>query len=540
MNRRRVLMLGLDGYDPVVGASMMAEGRLPALRALSGRSARFALEHGPAKFSGLAWEHVSTGLAPDDAGRWAAVFFDPRTYAVWQQPTALAPFPASLSARTVVVDAPYYDLKRDPRAQGIVAWGTHDPGVGFATRPESLAQEIQARFGPYPASDWIYGFSWPSVTKTQTMGAAIVKGIEVRAELTRWLLAERLPDWDLAIVIPTELHSAIEALWHGFDKDHPLNAMPSAAAARDGLVACYDALDRLVGKLVADFSDATIIAFNMHGMGPNFSDVPSMLLFPELLFRHAFGTALLGGRPDWQATNGAVPPLAENEGWEQSIRRVFRNDFVAGSAWQRIVRRVFPVRRQPKAADATGGPSRQSIDWMPAAWYKRYWPRMQAFALPAFYDGRVRINLAGREGLGSVRPEHYAAVCREIETMVRACRDIRTGEPIVEHVSGINGRDPRDVDPTEADLAITWRLSTLGFDHPTLGRIGPVPYRRTGGHTGGHGMAWLCGSELPVGDHGVRSSFDVVPTVVELLGEPRPARLSGHSLLSASGAGAPG
>ena len=31
----------------------------------------------------------------------------------------------------------------------------------------------------------------------------------------------------------------------------------------------------------------------MGGMGPNYSDVPSMVLLPELLYRHAFGQPLL-------------------------------------------------------------------------------------------------------------------------------------------------------------------------------------------------------------------------------------------------------
>jgi arylsulfatase A-like enzyme len=45
-------------------------------------------------------------------------------------------------------------------------------------------------------------------------------------------------------------------------------------------------------------------------------------------------------------------------------------------------------------------------------------------------------------------------------------------------------------------------------------------------------MAYLSGPGISTGDRGVRSSFDVVPTIVELLGEITPERLSGISLLS--------
>ena len=48
------------------------------------------------------------------------------------------------------------------------------------------------------------------------------------------------------------------------------------------------------------------------------------------------------------------------------------------------------------------------------------------------------------------------------------------------------------------------------------------------------GMAFLAGDGITAGDNGVRSSFDVVPTIFELLGEPFPARLSGRSLLASA------
>ncbi|HEV7445842.1 MAG TPA: hypothetical protein VGO18_24915, partial [Steroidobacteraceae bacterium] len=61
---------------------------MPALRALSELSARFSLDHGPALRTGLAGEHVATGLSPTDAGRWSAVRFEPATYSVRQEGTA--------------------------------------------------------------------------------------------------------------------------------------------------------------------------------------------------------------------------------------------------------------------------------------------------------------------------------------------------------------------------------------------------------------------------------------------------------------------
>jgi predicted AlkP superfamily phosphohydrolase/phosphomutase len=155
---------------------------------------------------------------------------------------------------------------------------------------------------------------------------------------------------------------------------------------------------------------------------------------------------------------------------------------------------------------------------------------MRFFALPSFYDGRVRINLAGRERNGMVRVADYAKACDEVEALVRACRDMNSAEPVVAHVERPAGRDPLALGPSESDIVIVWRAPALGFVHPDIGRIGPLPYRRTGGHTGPYGMAYVAGAGIGAGDFGVRSSFDVVPTIIELLGEQPSPAVSGRSL----------
>ena len=178
-----------------------------------------------------------------------------------------------------------------------------------------------------------------------------------------------------------------------------------------------------------------------------------------------------------------------------------------------------------------GATARLDLHWQPALRYRRHWPRMPAFALPSFYDGRVRINLRGREKHGLIEPSRYEETCRQLERLLRECRNPRTGEPAVESIERADTREPLAVTGSEADLIVVWRGVVTALEHPRLGLIGPVPLRRTGGHTGPHGMAYVVAPGLEPGDRGVRSAFDVVPTIVELLGAERPAHMSGKSLL---------
>ena len=103
-----------------------------------------------------------------------------------------------------------------------------------------------------------------------------------------------------------------------------------------------------------------------------------------------------------------------------------------------------------------------SLAWQPATWYRRHWPSMRAFALPSFYDGRIRMNLRGRERDGIVEPSSYTAVCDELERVLGACVDPRTGQSVVETIERAPG-DPRDLDSSASDLVVVWRGCALAF-----------------------------------------------------------------------------
>lgn len=528
--RPPVLMIGLDGFDPELGGRFLREGRMPRLASLLERGARFALDHGTEKYSGLAWEHVSLGQGPALTGRWSAVDFDPLTYAVTQMPTRHPPFAAELGARVVVFDAPYFDLARAPSVRGLVHWGAHDPGVAPRSNPSSLGEEVRERFGEYCAEPHIYGFSWPDPELTRAAGQALTAAVQQRAEAAHWLLAQRCPDWDLALVVVSEFHSAAEPFWHGVDAQHPLASLASAVPARAALEAIHTAADALIGRLADAFPEATLVVFAMHGMGRNGADVPAMLLLPELLHRDCFGTALFRPPAAW-CTEGS-PVLPPGARWEKVMRAHFAHPPPPGR-WARfraaLTGRPLLVGQAPRGgAEQRVG---QSLNWMPATQYARYWPQMEAFALPSFYDGRVRVNLSGREARGRVRREDYREVIARLRGLLEGCLDPATGLPAVAAIELPHSGDPWQLTPSEADLRIVWRGSPLALLHPRHGILGPVPWRRTGGHTGGHGMALFAGHGVRPGDYGLRSAFDVVPTVLDLLGERAARPLSGTSLI---------
>ncbi len=528
LSQRQVLLIGLDGLEISFAEKLMAEGRMPALEALRSRSASFYLDHGSAQRTGLAWEHVASGRSPEAAKRWSVIEFSPDTYTVRQEGSHFVPCFEKLDATIAVFDPPYFDLSQSKKLEGIVGWGAHDPGVPLQGSTESLLEEFLTRFGSYPSPQWIYEFPCYSPKKCEQMGKALVKAIKVRQQAALWLLSEHFNSHDLFYLVTGELHSAIEALWHGVDPHHPLHNAPSAKAAEQALIDVHEAVDQMIAALVAAVPERDVVAFAMGGMGANHSDLQSMVLLPELLYQNAFDCPFLKIPQEWSRDPNEIPTFSPSENWHRPYAWLQpHNKF---HHWQGAFHRKAARALQqyfPNLAE------RFSVDlyWQPSIYYQQWWSKMPAFALPSFYDGRIRINLVGREKRGIVPLEDYSKICQHLEHLLRDCRDPRTGEAVVADIERPAIANPYDLDHSDADMVVIWQGMSTAFTHPKYGVIGPVPYRRTGGHTGPHGVALIATSALSPGFHGVKSAFDIIPTVAEMLGQHLDDACSGVSLI---------
>ena len=518
----RVVATWLDGFD------MEAAERweLPTLARLRETSAHAELDNGIAHLTGLSGEHLATGLDPDAADRHSAVSFDTSDYSIIQD-GALRPVVFG-GVDTVVLDPCYFDLDGSSgRVRGVVDWGAHDPGGPRQSRPDDLLGEVEERFGVYPAKRWIYGTPWASPELCTTMGKELAGAVRTRGEIARWLIGERLPDWDLAFVGVSEAHSASEGLFHGADPAHPLGDLPSTPAAEAAIRGVYEEIDGFVASLLEAAADAVHVVFTMHGMGANQSDVASMVLIGELMRRWS------GDRTpdiDWPTDSNGVPQLEPGESWGGRVNTALGNTApLLTRMHKRLPRSAQKWLTAAGLDPAATQRAPHHLHWMPLMRHQPHWSKMRAFAVPSFYDGRIRLNLAGREAAGMVQPGDYERVLDEIETMLRECTDPRTGEPVIAEIERPLA-DPLQAGPTEVDLVIHWAGVPLGLDHPTLGRIGPFPPRRTGGHTSPHGACFVHGAGIDAVDLGRRSSFDVIPTVFELVDQTPPWELSGSAI----------
>ncbi len=518
----RVLALGLDAVSlPFVRAEIDGGG-LPNLRRLLDGSTVATFTSPPGFRAELPWTEFSIGRDPRAEGYWGTVAFDAAHYQVGEA-GAMPSAPwwtVGEAPVTVALDIPHSVLAPGAPGIGVVAWGAHSAQYPPGSEPDGIYAELVRRFGSHPAvrNDSAAGWHHPgyieALTRAHELGAAR------RADAFLWLLGLR-PDWELAITVFPEPHTAGHTFWHGVDPGHPAHRHESAASAKAHLGRVLAAIDASIGRILAgvgasgagaagDESAPTVVLFSVHDMERNGSDVVAGMLLPELLHRTTFGWSLLRDpRPSpWR--NGRVDvPLAVPRGDRgigdvlAAARRTVRPGALdapraidAAADAVRDLRRRFRAARpgerrwfdmddrpfEPSRRTSPTPPAWGSLDYQGAAWYRPWWPKMRSFVLPTFSDPHVRVNLQGREAQGVVAPEDFDAELRRIEHLLAPCTDPRTGAPMF---AWTDRPRPEGDDPATgpaADLVVKVVTASDALHHPSIGVIGPFPFLRTGEH----------------------------------------------------------
>jgi predicted AlkP superfamily phosphohydrolase/phosphomutase len=168
-------------------------------------------------------------------------------------------------------------------------------------------------------------------------------------------------------------------------------------------------------------------------------------------------------------------------------------------------------------------------------WYQPRWREMSCFMLPSISHGYVRVNVEGRESEGMVPAAGYGAFCEELSQQLLALRDARTGKRLVKEI--VRTRQSAledDARLPDADLVVFYEQGPVDVvDSPSFGRIGPIPYARTGGHAN-RGFAILKAPGCEAGSTLTRGHVrDLAPTILALLGAPIPGYLDGKPLIAA-------
>lgn len=542
--KRPIVALALDAADPRDIEAWADAGLLPNIdnlrrQGMYGRLVNHVpLAGGDCMLSEteMLWVVAQTGCFPGKTGYWGSVAYDPDTYGIAQSQQGSGfgyvdhkPFYALGNAyRVCTFDMPVGNLTDDVNGIQITAWGGHYPFSRAGSMPPELYPDIVQRYGENPILFRDTGHFWDRKYH-DWLGRALPSSIETRTRIAEDLL--RRERWDLFLAGFGESHTAGHDLYHLSHADSPISPPTLPPLEQSPMVQTFRQIDAAVGRIFAAADpDSIKVVFSAHGITANHSDLGNFLFLPELLYRYNFGAAALA---DGRTTDGDPGDL---------IRRPLRKSWVV-NVWlqrtgfgplRRAVRQLSPGRFLKSSADdplfSPYDLGKGTLAWMPARWYAKSWPRMRAFALPAFAEGHIRVNLAGREKHGIVPVEAYPALLDDITEKVLAMRCGRSGAPLVKAVIRTR-EDPLDRSPNlpAPDLVVVWSdQSTDVVDSPHFGRIGPVPHYRPGGHSD-RGFFMAAGDGIPAGSTFTgAAAVDVAPTFRSLLGADIPDHYDGR------------
>ena len=551
-NQEPIVAIGLDAADPKLIEKWISEGHLPNINQIGQQGVYSRLhnsvnyQNGSAEFSSTEplWVMMTTGCLPEKTGFWDTVTYNPQTYQVgcdavyggydYQE---YKPFYALGDRyRVAAFDVPVTRVCPEVNGIQITGWGGHHPFYPSESQPAKLLTNIIEEYGTNPVYRKDNGIWWDK-NYFQWVTDSVEKSIAARTKICCNLLNS--DTWDLFLTGFGETHTLGHDLYNLSQPDHPLYSQTNKIdSLGDPMLEGFKQVDTAIGEIVtAAPQDAHIILFAVHGMGANHTDLLSMMLLPEVLYRLNFpGKAALG----LGDINQPAPPVITKNvrgGWSAEVWRQVYEANPIKKFWSTWTHKKF--LHGSKNGLLSPYPLLEKnveLGWMPAVWYSPLWSKMKAFALPAYADGHIRINLRGRDRHGIVAPEEYDAVCAEITDILYRLRDGRSGELLVKDVI-CTRKSPLDNDPKlpDPDLVVVWHtIATDLIDSPDIGRIGPITYNRPGGHRE-HGFLMARGPRI---SHDIQlkdgRAVDVGATILDLMGAEIPDYFDGKSLLTNS------
>ena len=497
---RRAVILGFDSADPDLIARWIGDGTMPTFRRLLDTAAWGRIDNPSGMVAGSVWQSFHTGVWPGRHGQYEGTkHFDPATYedgaylqradlpreTIWEM--------LSRNGRRVaVLDAPFAFLADDLDGVQINEWGTHERRAlsrgrpQFHTRPPELRDEILSRYGSDPLGMHEVqcdAFKPRNPRELIPFRNALIRRIEIKTRMTLDLL--RREPWAYFESIFFAAHCIGHQCWHYHDPSHPRHDPAAASAVGDPVREVYVALDRALGQMLESVgTDATLLVYCSHGMGPNYT-----------------------------ATGGMLDRiLLALEGIE-SPQRLERAIGMARDLWRRAPEPLRKLLVPLRARDFEAGVQKRI---QPAKAERRYFEVQVDGA-----SGGVRINLKGREAQGKVEPAEYDEVCRSLTRDLLDVVNADTGKPLVARVLRTAEVYPGPFVQRMPDLLLEWNRERpiVRVSSPKIATVThPRPSLRSGDHRPG-GLFAALGPGVQPGELGrIVSVVDFAPTFAALLG----------------------
>ena len=409
MQRKRILVIGLDGATLQLIRPWVSQGKLPNFQRLMKEGSYGVLQSTIRPASPQAWSSFITGKNPGKHGIFG--FFEKlknsyRITFINAQSRAGDPIWKILSRYGLRVGVMNVPITYPPdEVNGIFVSGMDSPGVESQfTFPPDLYAEIRKNVGEYIFEAGMWGYITGGRYSEALNRLDYV--IEQHFKVAKYLYEKE--KWDFFMVVFTAPDRVQHNFWKYMDPTHPLYSEEYNRKYGDAIEKVYIKLDEKIGKFLETIDDNTvIILMSDHGMGKNTDKVFFLNRFLE--------------------TKGLL-----------TFKDVSQNPIIS------IIKKVVFVevlgfmRRQ-----LWKGLSRKNKERL-----VRFFPALRDRMTSLFLFSRVDmaktkvyadepcsylwVNLKGQDPRGTVEPEEYETMRSYVIAELEKLRDPETGRPIVE------------------------------------------------------------------------------------------------------------
>lgn len=508
-----LLILGLDGATLDLVAPWVEDGTLPHLGELMRKGAwgRLSSTIPPATFP--SWTSFMTGVNPGRHGIFDFTRREPGAYRVRFVNGTFRKVPTiwrllSQAGRHVTVLGLPGTYPPEP-LNGYMISGFDTPVTTRADSsfvyPASFAADLE-RYGGFSFADFqefSVGPGWH-----ERALASLLEGIERKGRLAQALLSRR--PWDCFMLLMGESDTVAHHFWSFHDPKSPRFDAAGATRLGDPIRLVYQALDRLVGRLVTRHPEADFLIASDHGFG----GVGNTALYLNRFLAEQGWLRWKPGRP------GAHLPARLREA---ALRIVP----------ERLQARCFRMADGRLASRLESSVRFGGIDWSGTS----------AFSEELNYAPSIWLNVRGRDEAGVVPAADYERLCTEITEKLLSWRDPAHGSPVVRHVwrrSEIYHGEQTDMAP---DLLLDLHqpegysylcLQSAGQSGPCLTQIDPaLGGGKLRGMSGSHrsdGLFLLAGKGVRPGEVIGACITDMAPTILSMCGLQAPAGWDGRTL----------
>jgi predicted AlkP superfamily phosphohydrolase/phosphomutase len=507
---KKVIFIGLDGATFDVLDPLMSKGLMPRLSDFIRNGVRGPLETTIPPITPTAWVSWMTGKNPGKHGIFEFLLRRKGS-------SALPDMPVSARARDGL---PFWDILASVGKRAIVTNVpcTYPPAISNGvmvsdfltprgrrdfTFPETLIDEIEARFGPYQ----LYITEVYAPGKVDNILNQLFDELEYKTKVNLYLMEHY--GWDVLATHYWSTDRFQHELWHLLDETHPFFDRKEHAAHINRIHEYWNAVDETIGKLCdAAGEDTTVYMGSDHGFGP----IKRFLCFNVWLINE--GLLVLKSDALTRLKRaifrmGLTPDLA------------YRSAMKMGLAHLRLSVGVTNRSKLMKLANALML-SLEDVDWS----------RTRAFSKGNY--GQIFINLRGREASGIVEPgADYERILNDVINRLRRLTDPESGQPLIGPIwrredlyTGPHTDESPDIQFLPSDMANkplgTLDLTSNKFITPVYGNSGD---HRMHGVMMGRGPGLRRGIEVT----GARI-IDYAPTILHTFGVEVPSDMDGRVL----------